>query len=61
MTTSRLRLSASDLSLFSFYPVVDLSISSHLLQEEASMMMTESSTYLWVEQNVIRSYLLLVC
>ena len=32
---------------------------SHLLQEEASLMMAEQGTDLYVEQNVIRSLLLL--
>lgn len=47
-------------SVIFFIHVVQLwvSVCSHLLQEEASVMMTELGTYLWVEQNVVRSLFL---
>lgn len=38
------------------YPAVGLSFCSHLLQPEASLMLAEQDTVLWVEQNVIRSH-----
>lgn len=44
------------LSLSAHGLFVGLCISSHLLQEEASMMMAEPGTDIWVEQKVIRTH-----
>lgn len=43
------------LSLFVHFPVVGLSICSHLLKAESSLMMAEQDSDLYVEQNAIRS------
>lgn len=48
------------LSLFIHCPIAVLHLCSHLLQEEASLMMAEWDTDPWVEQNVIRSHFIAV-
>lgn len=57
MAMSQLGLSASYLSLCLL--ITWESLSSHILQEKAAMLMAEPRTYLSVKQKVIRSQIML--
>ena len=58
MQNSSLRLSELTLSLSEHCPVVGLYISSHLLKEDASLMMAVQDTYIEVYQKVTRNHLI---